>query len=427
MTKLYLILYNVFFIYPFYLVVKILSFFNSKVRTGIEGRKDFFKRLPESLAKLDMSKKTVWFHSSSLGEFEQAKPIIEKIKSEGSYNIFVTFFSPSGYTNSLRYPYADAVSYIPFDSYSNAKRFTDLLKPSLAVFMRYDYWPNHIYELYRMQIPIIIVDATMRDSSPRHSFFARSFHSNLYSKISKILTVSANDVNNFKRFGIEDSKLLSVGDTRFDRVYQRSLIAKGKNLVNESIVKDKFVFVLGSTWDEDEAVMIPVVLKLMERNPNILVIIAPHEPTVLHLEKLENDFHVKFNSVRFSNLNNYKNEQVILVDSIGILLTLYYYASCAFVGGSFKSSIHNVLEAAVYGIPVLYGPKINSSQEAKQLASLGGGVIIRSQREAYKQLRKLNAESGYREEKGRISRDYVFSNIGATDKIYSEIINQLGT
>jgi len=424
MSKAWLVLYNGLFVYPFYLIILILSLFNSKIKKGITGREKLFENLEINLSKIDKSKKSIWFHSSSLGEFEQAKPIIEKIKGETDYLVYVTFFSPSGYENSLKYPYADLVSYIPFDNISNAQKFVKKLNPALAVFMRYDYWPNHVDQLHKQGVPVLIVDATMRDTSPRHSFLARSFHKDLYSKITKILTVSEDDVKSFKKFGIRDNKLLAVGDTRFDRVYQRSLIAKEKNLLNEKIIKDKFIFVVGSSWEEDEAVLIPVILRLMEREENLLVIIAPHEPTLLHLEKLENDFHGKVKSIRFSNLNNYKNEKIILVDSIGILLTLYYYADCAFIGGSFKSSIHNVLEAAVYGIPVLYGPKINTSQEAQLLAKLGGGEIIKNQRDTFRELKNLISDPEEAKKKGEISRNYVVSNTGATGKIFEEIKRQ---
>jgi len=185
--------------------------------------------------------------------------------------------------------------------------------------------------------------------------------------------------------------------------------------------KDKKVIVAGSTWYEDEETLLPAFMKLTEYDENVLMIIAPHEPTVVHLEKLENDFTGKIKTIRFSSLNNYKDEKIILVDSIGILLTLYYYANIAFVGGSFKSNIHNVLEAAVYGVPVIFGPKITNSQEAIKLAELGGGIIIKNKKEAYRSLRLLTKDESVRQAKGRISKEYVQSNLGATDKILKEM------
>jgi 3-deoxy-D-manno-octulosonic-acid transferase len=278
-----------------------------------------------------------------------------------------------------------------------------------------------MYQLFTKDIPAMLVDATMRDNSARKNFFAKSFHTSLYKKMTKILTVSENDANNFKEFGITTFQIEAVGDTRFDRVYQRSLIAKEKILIRPEILKDKKILVAGSTWFEDEDVMIPAFITALKYHPELLVIIAPHEPTIHHLEKLENDFNGKEKTIRFSYLNNYNNERVVLVDSIGILLTLYCYADITFVGGSFKSNIHNSLEAAVYGVPVMFGPKIHNSQEAKKLANTGGGIIIKNKKDAYRNIKQLLSDESLRKEKGNAASRYVLNNIGATDKILEEV------
>jgi 3-deoxy-D-manno-octulosonic-acid transferase len=401
------------------------SLFNKKIRNGIIGRKRVYENLILNATSIDKSKKLVWFHSSSLGEFEQAKPIIEKLKKEKNVNILITFFSPSGYENSKKYPLADLISYIPFDTINNAKNFIAITDPSLAVIMRYDLWPNMINSLNNKKIPIYLVDATLRSSSPRKSPFLKSFHKNLFSQLTRILTVSESDATEFKSFGFDGEKITAVGDTRFDRVYQRSVIARDKKLINEELLKNKKVFVAGSTWEQDEEVILPAFLKLSGVDKSVIMIIAPHEPTLLHLEKIENEFAGKISSIRFSHLNNYKGENVIIVDSIGILLTLYTYAQVAYVGGSFKQNIHNVLEAAVYGVPVLFGPKIDTSQEAKKLLENGGGILINNKRDAYKNLRKLFSDEDYRNNSGKISYNYVRKNIGATEKIIQEILKVL--
>jgi 3-deoxy-D-manno-octulosonic-acid transferase len=348
-----------------------------------------------------------------------------KLKKEKNVNILITFFSPSGYENSKKYPLADLISYIPFDTINNAKNFIAITNPSLAVIMRYDLWPNMINSLNNKKIPIYLVDATLRSSSPRKSPFLKSFHKNLFSQLTRILTVSEIDANEFKSFGFNGEKITAVGDTRFDRVYQRSVIARDKKLINEELLKNKKVFVAGSTWEQDEEVILPAFLKLSEVDQNIIMIIAPHEPTLLHLEKIENEFSGKLSTIRFSHLNNYKGEKVIIVDSIGILLTLYTYAHVAYVGGSFKQNIHNVLEAAVYGIPVLFGPKIDTSQEAKKLLENGGGILINNKRDAYRNLRRLFSDENFRNNSGKISYNYVRKNIGATEKIVQEILKVL--
>lgn len=429
--KIWLLMYNLFVVPILYSSFRLFGIFNSKVKQGVNGRKRLLEDLILNATKLDKTKKLIWFHSSSLGEFEQAKPIIERLKKESDVNILITFFSPSGYLNSKNYPYADLISYIPFDTKGNVKRFITIVNPSVAVFMRYDLWPNIINEIYKNKIPILLVDATMRKNSPRKFFLGKSFHKSLFKMITKILTVTDDDAKNFKSFDCEEGKLLVVGDTRFDRVYQKSTIAKERKLINDEILKNKKVIVAGSTWSEDEEVIIPIFQKLAkyestESTENkLLFIIAPHEPTIHHLEKLENDFNKNLRTIRFSYLNNYSNENVIIIDSIGILSTLYYYANIAFVGGSFKSNVHNVLEAAVYGIPVLYGPKIFNSQEAKRLNEIGGGIIIHNQKEGYRMFKTLLLNDELREKLSKVSKKFVEDNLGATDKILKVIYEYL--
>lgn len=421
MKTIWYLVYNIFVIPLLYLLLRFSGLFKEKIRRGIAGRKRVYEDLILNASSLNKNKKLIWFHSSSLGEFEQAKPIIENLKKTKNVNLLITFFSPSGYENSKKYPYADLIAYIPFDTKFNAERFISITNPSLVVLMRYDIWPNIINVLNKNKIPIYLVDATMLRTSARKLPLIKTFHKIIFEMFDKILTVSNSDAEEFKDFGLSDDKIKAVGDTRFDRVYQRSLLASDKKLINTNILIGKKVFVTGSTWEQDEEVIIPAFLKLSRYDKNVLLIIAPHEPTILHLEKIENEFAGKLKTIRFSHLNNYNNEKVIIVDSIGILLTLYTYANAAFVGGSYKQNVHNILEAAVYGIPVLFGPKIGNSQEAKELAKLGGGIIVENKRDAFRTLRKLFTDDELCKKTGKISFDYVKENIGSTEKILAEI------
>jgi 3-deoxy-D-manno-octulosonic-acid transferase len=287
--------------------------------------------------------------------------------------------------------------------------------------MRYDIWPNHIWALRKANIPCFIVDATMKEKSARNLPLVKNFHKLLYQNFTKILTVSNNDAKRFKTFGCSDEQLKAVGDTRFDRVYQRSSNAKERRLIRDDILKGKKILVAGSTWEQDEDVILPAFKKLAMVDKNVLLIIAPHEPTILNLENIESEFIRVMDTIRFSFLNNYNNERVIIVDSIGILLTLYIYADIAFVGGGFKQNIHNVLEAAVYGTPVLFGPKIDNSQEAQELLKRGGGIMINNKIAAYRNFRTLFSNEELRKAKGKISHLYVQENQGATEKILNEI------
>jgi 3-deoxy-D-manno-octulosonic-acid transferase len=425
MKKFWIIVYNVIVVPSLYLILNAAGWFNKKVKRGVAGRKRIFEELILNAAALDKSKRLIWFHSSSMGEFEQAKPIIEELKKDKTINILVTFFSPSGYENSRKYPFADLISYIPFDTYANTKKFITIVRPDLAIIMRYDYWPNMIWAMKNFKVPSFIVDATMKSDSSRKLFFVKNFHKILFRDITKILTVSEADANGFKVFGCTGDQLSVVGDTRFDRVYMKSVTAKEKNLIKYDILKNKKVFVAGSTWEMDEEVIFPAFITIAKYDKDIIFIVAPHEPTLLHLEKIENEFSGKLKTIRFSFLNNYKDERVIIIDSIGILLTLYTYADAAFIGGSFKQGIHNVLEAAVYGIPVMFGPRIEGSQEAKQLLKLGGGILIKNRSEAYRRIRNLFSDKEYRDTKGKICLQYVQENLGATAKILKEIYKVL--
>jgi len=413
--------YNFLFLPVFYLLIIIASLFSSKIKNGLKGRKKIFEELLRKSKALNESRKTIWFHSSSYGEFEQAKPIIEQLRKENDINIVVSFFSPSGYINSRKYPNAELITYLPFDSSKNANRFIEITQPNLAVFMRYDIWPNHIWALKKKGIPCFLVDATMRGKSLRKLPLMKSFHKTLFGDIQKILTVSEDDANGFRSFNCTNEQLHVVGDTRFDRVHQRSLAAKESNLIKQEVLSQKKVFVAGSTWEQDEEVVLPAFIKLAKFDDSAILIIAPHEPTILRLEKIEHEFAGKLSTIRFSHLNNYSKERVIIVDSIGILLTLYTYADAAYVGGSFKQNIHNVLEAAVYGIPVLFGPKIDNSQEAKQLVKTGGGMLVRGKKETYRRIRSLFSNKKLTATRGNIAYDYVQKNIGATSKIINEI------
>lgn len=413
-------LYNIIVLPIIKYSIYFLSLFNKKIREGIKGRKNLFEKLIIDLTGIERSKKIIWFHSSSLGEFEQAKPIIEELKKKMDIYIMVTFFSPSGYNNSLKYGQADFISYLPFDNYQNVKRFVSIVKPSVVFFMRYDFWPNLIWILDKMRIPMLIVDATMSKNSKRKSFISKQFHSSLFNKFSQILTISEKDKENFKEFEINEDKLKVVGDTRFDRVYLKSLEAKNKNLFRNEIVEGKKILVVGSSWEADEEIILPAVKKIIKYIDDVLIIIAPHEPTSNRLEELEFALN-SIETIRFSYKNDYKNEKIILIDSIGILLTLYYYADIAYVGGSFRQGIHNVLEPAVYGIPVIFGPKNKNSQEAQVMMELGCGIQINNKINAYKTFRELLTNDKKRKELGNISYEYVQKNIGATEKIIDEL------
>ena len=426
MKRFWLLTYNALVIPGFWLLFHFAALFNSKIRRGITGRRGLFlqlKRQAEALTK----KRRVWFHSSSLGEFEQAKPIIAALrKNYDSIDILVTFFSPSGYEHARNYKLADLITYIPFDTARNARRFLDLLRPDVAVMVRYDVWPNHVWELARRKIPTLIANATLRKDSLRLRWPFRNFHYHVYESLSSILTVSENDVNAFRQFGLTKPELTAVGETRYDQVWQRSEEARLRHLIPASVLRNRRVFVLGSSWEEDEDVVLPAFRTIAKADPTMLMILVPHEPTIEVLERLEVRLtYLGLRTIRFSDLNDYSLEPVVIVDSVGILMTLYQYADIAFVGGSFRQGIHNVLEPAVYGIPVLYGPKHQNSQEAVELAGSGGGFVIHDEEECVTTLQRLFLDPEYRKQAGTFSLSLVRENIGATNRFLDYLVPHL--
>jgi 3-deoxy-D-manno-octulosonic-acid transferase len=421
MNNFWYYFYNSILIVKFRIALAILSLFNLKIRTSLSERKNLFEELSANMAKLDKSKKNIWFHSSSVGEFEQAKPIIERLKESAEYNIIVSFLSPSGFHSAKRYEFADVITYLPFDSRKRVERFLSIINPIVFIIMRYDFWPNMIWEPGKRDIPIFLVDATMNSSSKRNLPLVKNFHKHLFNHFTKILTISDIDRNRFLKFGLTDNRVITVGDTRYDRVYSNSQNASTKKILDDKIIKDKIVLVAGSTWREDEEEFLPAVLKLHKHVDNLLTIVVPHEPTLPTIELIEYELKYDVSTIRFSLLNQYNNEQIIIIDSVGILLTLYSHADFAFVGGGFKSNIHNVLEPAVYGIPVIFGPKHSNSQEAENLVNIGGGFEVQNKKQLYKLMRRMTLDDNFRLTSGNAAKNFVQSNIGATEKILSSL------
>ena len=419
------------FVYDFliipilWLLLRSMGLFNAKVRKGIEGRKNLFEELARKVAALPAGKR-IWFHSSSMGEFEQAKPIIAALKQRYPGTVIIaSFFSPSGYEHSRKYPLADVITYIPFDTGANARRFLDVVRPDIAVMVRYDVWPRLIWELQHRQVPILLANATMRRQTKRLLPVARSFHRYVYNPIDDILTVAESDMEAFRKFRLIHPSISVVGDTRYDQVCIRSSEARKRHLVPPSITAGKQVIVVGSSWPEDEEVILPAFLRIQESLENVLLIIVPHEPSVEHLEDLEGECEGRTSFIRFSALNEYNGERVIIVDSVGILLILYASANIAYVGGSFRQGIHNVLEAAVYGIPVLFGPRHRNSHEPLMLVDAGGAFVVNDSEELHRTMENLLLDEVARTTTGKRAEEFVQSHVGATDRFLEHLERHL--
>jgi 3-deoxy-D-manno-octulosonic-acid transferase len=323
MRSLWQTIYSLVVLPPLWVALHIAGLLRDKVRRGIRGRQGLFQDLERRLRSVGAGPR-VWFHSSSMGEFEQARPIIAMLKERRpEVRIIVTFFSPSGYEHTQNYPLADLISYLPFDTRNNAARFLDLIRPDAAVMVRYDIWPNHIWELRRRTIPIMIANATMRRQTARRIPLIRSFHRSVYGSMTHILTASEADADTFTLFRLDGPTIEAIGDTRFDQVTTRSDQARQRTMIPPELIRKKKVFVVGSSWPEDDAVVLPSFLTLAAELPELLMVLVPHEPTPRHLEELEEQLSGKISVLRFSALDAYAGQRVLLVDSVGILMSLY--------------------------------------------------------------------------------------------------------
>jgi len=418
MKSFWFYVYNI-VVFPLLIVIaRGASIFNRKLRDGFRDRVQLFDTLESSMAQTGSKTPRVWFHVSSLGEFEQAKPIIQTVKTNyPDGTVIVTFFSPSGYRHSKNYKFADIISYIPVDSRRLARKFIDLVKPDAAIFIRYDIWPNHIWALAESGIPRILSSATMREKSIRLNPLLRSFHRHLFNIFTVILTITDYDVRQFKRFGLSEPLIEEAGDTRYDQVLERSKAAQKTELLPDGITRRKKVLVIGSSWLEDEEHLIPALKNLYNDEKTLFTILAPHEPNEQNLERIEKQLGSEIPNIRFSHLNSFNNEKLIIVDSVGILVTLYKYAHVAFIGGGFKTKVHNVLEAAVYGIPVVFGPHHANSQEAVELARRKGGFVVTDRQSLQAILQRLFSDTQFRKQTGAVCRQLVKENAGATNRI----------
>ena len=389
------------------ILLPIAAVFNKKTTLFVAGRKQTFTKI----SKL-RNKKTIWFHAASLGEFEQARPIIEALKKEYTdYKILVTFFSPSGYEIRKNCDLADVVCYLPIDSKSNAKRFVEIVNPSFAIFIKYEFWPNLLNELKRKEIQTILVSGILREKQ----IFFKSYGGFMRNSLRAFDHFFVQDKNSKQLLNSLDFKNVSVaGDTRFDRVSK--IIEQDNSLDFINKFKDnKYTLVAGSTWKEDEELLENYINN--EAVENEKFIIAPHnikEDSILDLQKRIQKKTVLFSEKTDKNLKEY---QVFIIDTIGLLTKIYGVADAAYVGGGFKTGLHNILEPATFGIPVVIGYKYDKFKEAIDLVNLKGVISVQNQQEFTANLLTLKNDKSFRKSTGEINKNYIEQNLGATQLI----------
>ena len=399
------------------ILLSFIALFNKKIKLFVDGRKETFTKLSE----FNKEDKIIWFHAASLGEFEQARPIIEELKYKyRDYKILVTFFSPSGYEIRKNYNLADVVCYLPLDSKSKAKKFIEQVNPTLAIFIKYEFWPNFLYELKRKEIPTILVSGILRENQIFFKFYGgfikkslEAFHHFfVQNNKSKELLESIN----FK-------KVTVAGDTRFDRVSKILELDNSLDFINQ-FKDNKYTIVAGSTWQEDEELLVNYINNNLSENEKF--IIAPHnikQESILELQKLINKKTVLYSQPRHD--LNLKEYQVFIIDTIGILTKIYAAADLAYVGGGLKTGLHNILEPATFGIPVVIGNKYDKFKEAVDLVKIGGCISIKNQQEFTDNLINLKEDKNFRNLTGIINKKYIEDNLGATKLIMNYLKDKI--
>ncbi|MBR3725619.1 MAG: 3-deoxy-D-manno-octulosonic acid transferase [Bacteroidales bacterium] len=403
-------------IWIYYLGVRVAALWGGKARQMVEGWRQTFGRL--AMAPVG-KEKTAWFHSSSLGEFEQARPVLESFRRQHpDFKICVTFFSPSGYEVRKNYPEADFVCYLPMDTPSNASQFVNLLRPTVAFFVKYDYWFNYLEQLRRRDIPTYLFSAIFR---PDHYFFkwyGGWFLGHLQHCFTHLFVQNEESVKLLQSHGVPHCSL--AGDTRFDRVHAIAQTATSNSEIEKFLAMNTGgkVLLAGSSWEPDEA---HIKHYLDHAGEGIVLIIAPHVISESHINYIEELFG-RQQCVRYSHLQDAQgSHRVLIIDNIGMLSSLYRYSHVAYIGGGFGRGIHNILEAVTFGKPVVFGPNYHKFKEACDMIDRGGGFSYNS----YPQLQECLDTLFNNEEKYNASvsvcKQYMEENLGSTEQIMDKV------
>jgi len=390
----------------FTVIIKLASLFNQKAKLFTKGRKNVFKEIAE---KINPSDRPIWFHFASLGEFEQGRPVLEKIRVlHPAEKIVITFFSPSGFEIRKNYVGANGIFYLPVDTLANAKKFIELVNPRMAIFTKYEFWFHYFNELHQKQIPLYLISGIFRADQVFFKWYG-GFNRRILNCVTHFFVQNKESAVLLNSIGIKEVSI--SGDTRFDRVYENT-IAPIKIAEVETFCGDAPVFIAGSTWLADERLLI----SFPKKYPDWKLVIAPHEVDENHIAEIEKLFPI---SIRFSQLKSPHTPcSTLIIDNIGMLSSLYQYAKVAYIGGGFGAGIHNTLEAAAFGLPVIFGPKYDKFQEAKDLIAIGAAKSITNEVELSSAFEQFKAN----EKASADAKGYVAGKKGATEMISKHLI-----
>jgi 3-deoxy-D-manno-octulosonic-acid transferase len=421
MCTFWLILYNITIVPLLWVTFQLLSIRRPKIRTGIKGRRGLFVRLKSSLSPYASKSPRFWIHNSSMGEFEQAKPLIRQMKSSfPDCLVIVTFFSPSGLEHVKEGHGADIICYLPFDTYFGARRFVRMIHPDAAIVVRHEFWPNILCRVRRENIPLVLINASIRKVHLLKRPVFRSVQRFFLGCFDVVLSVSRETLDIIHEYNLYRGTAELAGDTRYDQVVERAREA-GPIVQPLLLLKGKrFCFVAGSTWPTDEQVIFPALARMKKEHLLPWIVLVPHEPTQSHLAQCESSLsQLGLTSCRFSKLEYGKQSacDVLLIDRVGILASLYALGDIACVGGGFGAGVHQVLEPAALGLAVLYGPKCRNSYEASQLEKRDVGFQIRDSETLYAYLHDFFKKPDQMEILGRKAAVLVKEKVGASERI----------
>lgn len=397
-----------FFIILYSFAIHIAAIFNTKAKLWVKGRSVF--------PILNLKKKSIWIHCASLGEFEQGRPVLEALKNKyPAHPIVLSFFSPSGYENKKNYSGADHIIYLPIDTKRNGEKLIKTINPEIVIWVKYEYWFNYLNELKKNKIPVLLISGIFRNNQPFFKWYGKKWRTVLNS-FEHLFVQNVSSLKLLDSLNLIQKSTVS-GDTRFDRVIEIAEKKEGVPGVSE-FIKNHPVIVAGSTWEDDEALLI----HFTKNRIDFKFIIAPHEISTSNLNDLKKEFK---DSIFYSEINEVEdisNYKVLIIDCIGLLSKLYQYATLTYIGGGFNSSgIHNTLEAAVYGKPVIFGPVYEKFAEAKDLVNIGAAYSINSAIELEDKLIELINNAELLKQSGKLAIDYVYSKRGATKTIMNYI------
>lgn len=390
--------------------IRIASLFNEKAKQWVRGRKGIFAELEKAF---DGKSHPVWVHCASLGEYEQAKPLIEKIKQEQPrIRILTTFFSPSGYVQAVKKPLADYNFYLPLDLPCNVRKFIDIVQPKAAIFVKYEFWFNYMRQLSQKTIPFYYISAIFRENQHFFKSSGRWFAKQLRQATHFFVQTEKSK----KLLESIDIKQVTVcGDTRFDRV--KAIAEKVEPFpFMETFCQNKKIIIAGSSWGPDEHLL----AQLLQHFPDYKLVVAPHE--ISRTPEVKETF-AAYKTALYTSMNEEElaDTQVLIIDTIGILSRLYQYSTVSYIGGAFKTGLHNILEAAVYGKPLFFGPHYDHFNEAVNLVALKGAFSVNSTAEMQAIMEKFEQNPDYYAQTCEICQQFVADNSGAADTIYKQI------